>query len=220
MSPEAFPDLETLILAGEACPSELAGRWAEGRRVFNAYGPTEATVCATMMDCNEPWNHHRPSPPIGRTIDNFQLYILDSQLEPVPIGVPGELHIGGVGVARGYLNRPALTEEKFIPNPFGEGRLYKTGDLARYILSPEKELGNPSTGSGHRIEFLGRIDHQVKLRGFRIELGEIESLLEQHAAVQQAVAIVREDGLGAGSQQLVAYVVLREQEGEAKEELQ
>ena len=126
------------------------------------------------------------SVPIGRPIGNTQVYILDPHLNPVPIGVAGELHIGGDGLARGYLNRPELTAEKFIADPFSnepKSRLYKTGDLARYL--PD---GN--------IEFLGRIDNQVKIRGYRVELGEIESVLAQHPAIQQAVVLAREDTPG------------------------
>ncbi|MFM7789786.1 MAG: AMP-binding enzyme, partial [Microcystis panniformis] len=124
-----------------------------------------------------------------------QVYILDSYLQPVPIGVAGELHIGGMGLARGYLNRLELTQEKFISNPFAEGKLYKTGDLARYL--PE---GN--------IEYLGRIDNQVKLRGLRIELGEIQTVLETHPNVEQTVVIMREDTLY--NQRLVAYVIRKD----------
>jgi aryl carrier-like protein len=133
--------------------------------------------------------------PIGRPISNTQIYILDSNLQSLPVGIPGELHIGGAGLARGYLNRPELTQEKFIPNPFSnypDSRLYKTGDLARYL--PD---GN--------IEYLGRIDNQVKIRGFRIELGEIETVLKQHSQVQSSVIIDQEDT--SGNKRLVAYIV-------------
>jgi amino acid adenylation domain-containing protein len=186
----AYPDLRTIIVAGEACPPDLVAQWSPGRRFINGYGPTESTVCATTAICGD----SKTSPPIGRPIDNIQVYILDGDLQPVPIGVPGELHIGGAGLARGYLNRPELTAEKFIPNPFSQadsGRLYKTGDLVRYL--PD---GN--------IEFLGRIDQQVKIRGFRIELGEIEAVLSLHSQVREAVVIVRIEPAG---KRLVAYIV-------------
>jgi len=156
---EPLPALRTLIVAGEACPPELAAKWSENRCFINAYGPTESTVCASVAE----YTGEIGKLPIGRPIDNIQLYILDEQLRPVPIGVQGELHIGGVGLARGYLNRPELIKEKFIPNPFNgvpESRLYKTGDAARYLHD-----GN--------IDFPGRLDYQVKIRGFRVELGEI-----------------------------------------------
>ena len=283
----SLPALQSLIVAGEPCPPNLARQWSQHRRFFNAYGPSEATVCATVADCTEITGQRLP---IGRAIANTHIYILDRHLQPVPIGVPGELHISGVGLAQGYLNQPELTAETFIPNPFlggirqeerqkaegrrqeerqkaegrrqeerqkAEGRrqkvegkaedriqvlgvrsqesesriqdpepppsphhpitpsplsasphlphhpitplrvpasprLYKTGDLARYLPN-----GN--------IEFLGRIDHQVKVRGFRIELGEIEAVLSQHSAVQQAAVIVREEALD--DQRLVAFVV-------------
>ncbi|MBW4597352.1 MAG: amino acid adenylation domain-containing protein [Brasilonema angustatum HA4187-MV1] len=193
---EELPSLQTIIVAGEASSVELIKKWSVGRNFFNAYGPTEASVCATIAKCTPEDNKVT----IGNPIANTQVYILDSRLQPVPIGVPGELHIGGAGLARGYLNRNKLTQEKFIANPFqrsrGAGeqgsrgkiedqsanseRLYKTGDLARYL--PD---GN--------IEYLGRIDNQVKIRGFRIELGEIEAVLTQLPEVQEAVVIVRED---------------------------
>ncbi len=191
---ESLPDLRTIITAGEACSQDLVQRWSEDRHFFNAYGPTETTVCASMHECMK---SHQHSPPIGRPIANFQLYILDRHWQPVPIGVPGELHIGGVGLARGYLHRPDLTAEKFVPDPFGKApgaRLYKTGDLARY-----RPDGN--------LEFLGRVDFQVKVRGFRIELGEIESVLSQHPSLQDAVVIVREDV--PGDKRLVGYVVTK-----------
>ena len=195
---EPLPALQTLIVAGEACSLDLVKQWSVGRNFFNAYGPTEASVCASIGQCNK----DDLKVTIGKAISNVQIYILDSHLQPVPVGVPGELYIGGIGVARGYLHRPELTAEKFIPNPFDPlptsptsptGLLYKTGDLARYL--PD---GN--------IEYLGRIDNQVKVRGFRIELGEIEAVLSQCSDVQTAVVIVREDT--PGDQRLVAYVVL------------
>ena len=191
LPPEQLPALQSIIVAGEACPTNLVAKWSRGRRFFNAYGPTESTVCATVAVCQEGTG----VPPIGRPIDNTQIYILDRYLQPVPIGVPGELHIASVGLARGYLNRPDLTDEKFIPNPFSNepgSRLYKTGDLARYL-------------SDGNIEFLGRIDNQVKLRGFRIELGEIEAVLATHPQVQETTVIVREDI--QSDKRLVAYVV-------------
>jgi amino acid adenylation domain-containing protein len=189
-----LPSLQTLIVAGESCPAELVACWQPGRHFFNAYGPTETTVCATIFEC--PNNYHQPSPPpIGRPLVNTQVYVLDTHLQRVPVGVPGELYVGGIGLARGYLNRPELTAEKFIPNPFSsnpQARLYKTGDLVRY-----RHDGN--------LEFLGRIDNQVKVRGFRIELGEVEAVLTQHPTVQEAVVIAREDN--PGDKRLVSYVI-------------
>ncbi|MHC5933206.1 non-ribosomal peptide synthetase [Nostoc sp.] len=163
-------------------------------RWLNAYGPTEATIGATIYEPPEPENQSFYRVPIGRPIANTQIYLLDKHLNPTPSGVPGELYISGVGIARGYLNRPELTAEKFIPNPFSEKsgtHLYKTGDLARYLPNGD-------------IELLGRIDHQVKIRGFRIELGEIESKLKQHAKVREAVVVDRKDE--EGDKRLVAYV--------------
>jgi amino acid adenylation domain-containing protein len=189
---EALPDLETVISAGEACTAELVARWAPGRQFVNAYGPTETTVCASMHVCDE---NDPDSPPIGHPIDNTQLYVLDQTLQPVPIGTPGELVVGGVSLARGYLGRPELTAESFIPDSFsGErgARLYRTGDLVRYR-------------PGGTVEYLGRIDHQVKVRGFRIELGEIESVLDRHAHVQDSVVVAREDV--PGDRRIVAYLV-------------
>ncbi|MBW4613205.1 MAG: amino acid adenylation domain-containing protein [Desmonostoc vinosum HA7617-LM4] len=180
--------LQTIIVAGEACSIELIKKWSAERNFFNAYGPTEASVCATIAKCIS----QDEKVTIGRPIANTQIYILDKHLQPVPVGVPGELHIGGVGLARGYLNRLELTQEKFIPHPFGCGRLYKTGDLACYL-------------SDGNIEYLGRIDNQVKIRGFRIELSEIEAVLSQHPLVQESVVVARVDH--TGDKQLVAYLV-------------
>ncbi len=199
MPVEELPALQTIIVAGEACAAELIRQWSIGRNFFNAYGPTEATVCATIAKCNE---DEKIS--IGKAIANTQVYILDENLQPVPVGVPGELHIAGVGLARGYLNRPELTQEKFISNPFGSGRLYKTGDLARYLPN-----GN--------IEYLGRIDNQVKIRGFRIELAEIEALLNQHDHVQNCCVIAHEGT--PGNKRLVAYLVPQKEVTPATDEL-
>jgi amino acid adenylation domain-containing protein len=186
-----------ILCGGEALSRELANQLLDkGASLWNLYGPTEATIWSTIshVDSTE------GTVCIGRPIANTQLYLLDEHLQPVPVGVPGELYIGGAGLARGYLNRPELTAQKFIANPLSlesKARLYKTGDLARY-----RSDGN--------IEYLGRIDHQVKVRGFRIELGEIEAVLSQHSVVLQSVVVVREDI--PGNQQLVAYVVAHKEE--------
>ncbi len=192
---EECHSLQQVICSGEALPFEVQERYfaRHNGALHNLYGPTEAAIDVTFWHCKR--NSERKIVPIGYPIANIHIYLLDRHGHPVPIGVPGELHIGGVGVARGYLNRPELTNERFIPNPFsstpGE-RLYKTGDLARYL--PD--------GS---IEYLGRIDHQVKMRGFRIELGEIEEILRQYPAVRETVIVVREDI--PGDKRLVAYIV-------------
>jgi acyl-coenzyme A synthetase/AMP-(fatty) acid ligase len=182
----------TMLCGGEALPRELAAQlMVKGSVLWNLYGPTETTVWSTL--CRVASQEPRVS--IGRPIANTQIYILDSHLQPVPIGVSGDLYIGGDGLARGYLNRPDLTEERFVANPFSDkpdARLYKTGDLARYFAD-----GN--------IEFLGRIDGQIKIRGFRIELGEIENVLGQAPGVREAVVVAREEALG--EKRLVAYIV-------------
>ncbi|MFP5274543.1 amino acid adenylation domain-containing protein [Coleofasciculus sp.] len=185
-----------VLVGGEQINPSMWERLSQAKpsHFFNVYGPTECTVDSTVCDISV----SKLKSVIGRPIANTQIYILNSQRQPVPIGVPGELHIGGAGLARGYLNRPELTTEKFIPNPFSNepgARLYKTGDKVRYLAD-----GN--------IEFLGRIDNQVKIRGFRIELGEIEAVLGQHPAIQDSVVIAQSDDIG--SKRLVAYVVPRQ----------
>jgi amino acid adenylation domain-containing protein len=180
------------LCGGEALPKKLAHRLlCTNSSLWNLYGPTETTIWSAICQVSA----KTESISLGRPINNTQTYILDANLQPVPIGVPGEIFIGGDGLARGYLKRPDLTAEMFLPNPFSKQpgtRLYKTGDQARYLLD----------GS---VEFLGRIDDQVKIRGFRIELGEIESVLGQNAGVQEAVALAREDE--SGDKRLVAYIV-------------
>jgi amino acid adenylation domain-containing protein len=194
------PSLRLVIIGGEKIATARFRAWqqAVGSRVrlINTYGPTEATVIALWSDLSElDANTDRLEIPIGRPLPNFQVYILDADLQPVPIGVPGELHIGGAGLARHYHNRPERNASRFVANPFSPrsgDRLYKTGDLVRYRAD-----GN--------IDFLGRIDRQVKIRGFRVELGEIETVLDRHPAIAQTVVAVREDR--PGQKQLVAYCV-------------
>ncbi|HEC83714.1 MAG TPA: amino acid adenylation domain-containing protein, partial [Thioploca sp.] len=193
--------LRLVIIGGERARSDVVGFWQKWvgtyPQLVNTYGPTEATVVATIYPLPRSTVLEREwrDIPIGRAIHNVQTYVLDKYLQPLPLGVPGELHLGGVCLARGYLNRLELTNEKFIPNPFSDGpssRLYKTGDLVRYL--PD----------GH-IEYLGRVDNQVKIRGFRIELSEIEAVLAQHPDVQESVVIAQEDK--PGNMRLVAYIV-------------
>ncbi len=186
-----LPDLKTLISAGERCDWELVRRWGIGRRFVNAYGPTESSVGVCNFVVETDIDEEGSSVPIGKAYHNVRLYVLDEEMNPVPIGVAGELYIGGIQLAHGYHNRPDLTAERFVPDPFSNepgSRLYRTGDLVRWLAD-----GN--------LEFLGRIDEQVKVRGFRIELGEIEAQLLTHPAVKESVVTVRED-------QLFAYVVL------------
>jgi natural product biosynthesis luciferase-like monooxygenase protein len=189
---QSFRSLKKLLLGGEALPASLAHQLHQvmSGDLVNMYGPTETTVWSTSYQV-------RPGEPIliGRPMANTQAYIVDRNLQPVPVGVPGELLIGGEGVVRGYLNRPELTDQRFVPNRFSSNsasRLYRTGDLARY--RPDGV-----------VEYLGRLDHQVKIRGHRIELGEIEAVLNRHPMVRESVVVAREDN--PGDVRLVAYVV-------------
>jgi len=195
------PDLSSLrwmIPNGEVLPPELCKRWLgyyPNAYLINAYGPTECSDDVLHHFIKEPPGEEVATIPIGRPIANMQMYVLDKNRQPVPIGVAGELYIGGIGVGRGYLNAPEKNAQTFLENPFTQDdnpRLYKTGDLVRY--RPDRSL-----------EFLGRIDYQVKIRGFRIELGEIETLLGKHPAIEHVTVVAREDE--RGEKQLVAYFV-------------
>jgi hypothetical protein len=192
---EDCASLRRVISSGEALSVEVVQKFHDRlpAELHNLYGPTEASIEVSFWPCRR--QQVRASIPIGRPIANTQLYVLDSHLQPVPVSVAGELYIGGVALARGYWRRAGLTAEKFIPNPFsslpGE-RLYRTGDLARWR-------------AGGELEYLGRLDNQVKLRGHRIELDEIGAALRQHPEVSQAVVVLREDP--SGEKRLVAYVV-------------
>jgi aspartate racemase len=191
-----LPDLEQWTCSGEGLSSDLADRFHKAmpqRTLLNIYGSSEVSADSTAYEVGT--GLLPASVPIGRPIANTRIYLLDKFRQPVPIGVPGELHVGGDGLARGYLERPELTAEKFIPDPFGSepgARLYRTGDVARYL--PDGDL-----------EYLGRVDHQVKVRGFRVELGEIEAVLGQHPAVRECVVATQRDG--AAEPRIVAYVV-------------
>ncbi|WP_052517558.1 amino acid adenylation domain-containing protein [Archangium violaceum] len=188
---EGLEHLRVVMVAGEACPAELVARWGRGRRFVNGYGPTEVSVLATWEEC-EPGEAR---PPIGRPLANTRTYVLDGAMRPVPPGVAGELYLGGPGLARGYVGRPELTAERFVPNPFGREpgeRLYRTGDRVRWRADG-------------RLDFLGRVDAQVKVNGVRVEPGEVEAVLRERAGVKQAH--VRAWKSPSGESRLVAYVV-------------
>jgi amino acid adenylation domain-containing protein len=188
ITPLPYAGLRRVVSGGEACHGLLASQWSGVAAFYNIYGPTEATVSATVYQYNETAERTTDILPIGRPLANVSLYILDSNGQPVPPGAYGELHIGGRGVSRGYLNQPALTAEKYIHSLYKEERLYRTGDLVRLQAD-----GN--------LVYAGRIDMQVKIRGYRIEPGEIEQLLQQHDQVKSAVVVAQEDT------RLVAYIV-------------
>ena len=209
----AIPQALRLIVVGsDGVSPEKVRIWhkvvGDDVRLINAYGCTEATITTTIFEAVPHRADQALTPmPIGRPISNTKVYILDAALNPVPIGIPGELHIGGEGVARGYLNNPALTADKFIHDPFAgaeHGRLYKTGDLARYL-------------SDGNIELLGRMDTQVKVRGFRIEVEEIEAVLAQHSLVRESVVRAWQDEIK--EMRLVAYVVLTQPEVSSADDL-
>ena len=189
--------IRTLIIGGEALEAEQTAFWQEAAprvRMYNEYGPTETVVGCSVYEVTVE-HRGRRTVPIGKPIANMSLYVLDAHVRPVPVGVVGEVFVGGSGLGRGYLNRPDLTAQQFVPHPFSQepgARLYRTGDLARYL-------------DDGAIEFLGRVDEQVKLRGYRIEPGEIEATLRLHPAVRDAVVQVREEA--AGDTRLVAYII-------------
>ncbi|NOZ56810.1 MAG: amino acid adenylation domain-containing protein, partial [Calditrichaeota bacterium] len=196
MEPDGLECLEVLGSGGDVCTRDLVAKWLPGRKFYNGYGPTETTVAVSFYFTGN-LTPEMLSVPIGRPLQNYRIFVVDKSMRLVPQGVPGELLVGGVGVTRGYLNRPDLTAERFVPDPFsgkkGE-RLYRTGDLVRLLKD----------GS---IDFLGRIDTQVKVRGYRIELGEVESSLSEHPDVRDAAVVARDDG--HGTKTLVAFVAKR-----------
>jgi acyl-CoA synthetase (AMP-forming)/AMP-acid ligase II len=180
----------TVVVTGDSSTPELVARWSAGRQMINGYGPTENTIGATLWEIQPAADG---APPIGRPSPGTSAYVLDETLNPVPIGVVGELYLAGVGVVRGYHGRPGLTSERFVACPFVNGaRMYRTGDLARW-------------NRDGALEYAGRVDHQVKIRGFRVELGEVEAVAAQHPGVRQVVVVARE--ASRGTRKLVGYVV-------------
>ncbi|RIK12463.1 MAG: hypothetical protein DCC47_07000 [Acidobacteria bacterium] len=207
LDPDEHPEIGTVVVGGDACPPDLADRWSRGRQFLNAYGPTEATVTATFAA------PHRPGAgvDVGAPIRGMRALVLDRWLQPVPVGVTGELYLAGPGVARGYLGRPDLTAARFVADPSAPGeRMYRTGDLVRWR---GVSFGLPGQPKGHTggaaaaLEFAGRTDHQVKIRGFRVELGEVDAALLRHDTVARAVTIGT--STPAGATVLAAYVVGR-----------
>lgn len=191
--PDRLPHVRLILSGGEALGAGDVDRLLDHVKIVNGYGLTETTVCSTFHDLNPADFQAGGWLPIGRPIINTQVYVLDADLNCMPIGCRGELYVAGHGLARGYWNRPDLTAERFIPNPYRPGeRMYRTGDMARWL-------------PGGVLEYLHRTDHQVKIRGYRVELGEVQAAVKQHPAVKEAFVMVREDA--PGNKRLVAYVV-------------
>ncbi len=204
--PQSLQTLKNVLFGGEKSPKiwiEKILKKGKPEKLIHVYGPTENTTFSTSYDVNVQEIDNNHDLPIGKPINNTQVYILDSDLQAIPIGVTGEIYLAGEGIAEGYLNRSELTAEKFIDNPFGKGKLYKTGDLARYL--PD---GN--------IEFIGRIDEQVKIRGFRLELGEVENNLLQHPNIEEVLIIINQK---EQEKQLIAYIVPSQEKVPTKEEI-
>ncbi|MFI2215221.1 amino acid adenylation domain-containing protein, partial [Streptomyces sp. NPDC020141] len=191
LDPSSVPGVRNWVLGAERLNADLASRWLAGSRVWNTYGPTEATVITTAVPLDPGMTAEDQPPAIGSPIGNAKVFVLDDFLQPVPVGVTGELYVAGDGLARGYAGRPDLTAERFVANPFG-GRMYRSGDLARWSADGQ-------------LWFAGRADEQVKIRGFRVEPGEVESVLAAHESVGQIAVVVREDR--PGDKKLVAYAV-------------
>lgn len=198
-----LPDLHVIIAVGEACPLEMVKHWNIGRRFFNAYGPTEASICSIIAQCT----NDQINPPIGRAIPNTKAYLLDEYMNPVPPGASGEIYLAGTGVSRGYHRQPGLTAERYLPDPYSQTsgtRCYKTGDRARLLSNGE-------------LQYLGRVDQQVKIRGYRIELGEVETALAHHSAIRQAAVAVQSSR--SGEMRIVAYYVAENSTGLSASEL-